>query len=88
MGRIRKFFDRMEGVLERTESLLAEVAPAPPSSADFARHSAFRWEGGTGGGRLVAIAEPVLFDLDDLVGGDDALGALERHTRQLSLIHI
>jgi len=82
MGRIRRLLDRVERVLERTESLLGAVAPPPPSSADFARYAAFRWEGGATGGRLVAIADPVLFDLDDLLGVDDAVGALERNTRQ------
>ena len=82
MGRIRRLLDRVERVLERTESLLGAVAPPPPSSADFARYAAFRWERGATGGRLVAIADPVLFDLDDLLGVDDAVGALERNTRQ------
>ena len=82
MGRMRRLLDRLEHILERIEVLLGELAPREPGATDYALHQAFRWEKRVAGGRLVAIPEPVLFDLDDLLGVDEPLEALERNTRQ------
>ena len=65
------------------EQVLSDLAPARPAASDFVRHPAFRWQEGPGRGRLVPIPEPAAFDLDDLIGVDDSVAALERNTRQL-----
>jgi uncharacterized protein len=82
MGRIKRLFERLERVLALVETLLDERLPRRLGAHDFARHRAFRWERGVPGGRLIAIPDPLLFDLDDLIGVDAALAALERNTRQ------
>ena len=82
MGRIKRLFESLERVLALSETLLDERAPRPPGAGDFARHRAFRWERAVPGGRLVAIPDPLLFGLDDLIGVDESLAALERNTRQ------
>jgi len=75
--------DRLRRVLDLAERALRDLAPDPPSAADLARHLAFRWEVERGRGRLVAISEPALFDLDDLIGVGQAVATLDRNTRQL-----
>lgn len=78
-----KLFDRMEHILERVDRLLA--SPGTEECLDtslFENHIAFRWEKRREGGRLAPVAHPHLFDLDDLVGVDDAKEELTRNTAQ------
>jgi len=82
MGRIKRLLERFERVLVLGERVLGEVAPPDLGASDFARRLAFRWERRAGGGHLLAIEAPVLFDLDDLLGVDESLTVLERNTRQ------
>ena len=75
---------RIARVLALAEAwLAARVAQQPPAEA-FARHLAFRWESASDGrvGRLVAIVDPALHDLDDLLGVERALAKLVRNTEQ------
>ena len=75
---------RIARVLALAEAWLApRVAQSQPAEA-FARHLAFRWEGARAGraGRLVAILDPALHDLDDLLGVERALAKLVRNTEQ------
>jgi len=85
MGR-RKRQRRLERVLALTERLLERMAGAPPGADAFERHLAFRFEpdrsGWGAGGRLVPVAAPTLFDLDELVGVDAPLERLVRNTEQ------
>lgn len=68
--------------MELAERALAErFEPSLPDDA-FDRHLAFRWEPRAGSGRLVPIEEPDLFDLDDLVGVDRAVGRLVANVEQ------
>jgi predicted AAA+ superfamily ATPase len=83
VGRLRRLLERLERVLELAERALAHVVPDPPSASDFARHLAFRWEVEQGRGRLVAIPDAAVFDLDDLIGVDRVVEALDRNVRQL-----
>ena len=46
------------------------------------RYRAFRWETGGGAGRLVPIERPAHFDLDDLIGVDQAVERFDRNVRQ------
>jgi len=82
MSRMNRLLDRLERVLALAERLMGEAAPDELAAADFADQLAFRWAQGPGGGHLVPIKDPVLFDLDDLLGVEDALEALERNTLQ------
>jgi hypothetical protein len=82
MGRWRTLFDRLARVLDLAERALEERVVAPPSADFFERHLAFRWDVRLGRGRLVAIEDPHLFDLGDLVGVDRALARLVRNTEQ------
>jgi hypothetical protein len=76
--------ERLARVLALAERWLAARVGAPPAPEEFARHLAFRWEPAQGGrgGRLVAIADPALHDLDDLLGIERALAKLVRNTEQ------
>jgi hypothetical protein len=65
------------------EQLLGELAPGKTDPSLFERHLAFRWDSSRAPGHLAPIEEPAPFDLDDLIGVDDSLAALERNTQQL-----
>jgi uncharacterized protein len=82
MGRWRAILDRIERVLELGERALRERLGAPPDPRVFERTLAFRWDVRDGRGRLVAIAEPQLFDLDDLVGVERAVSRLVANAEQ------
>jgi predicted AAA+ superfamily ATPase len=73
---------RAARVLELAERVLEELAGSAPGEAALERHLAFRWDAARGAGRLLPIAEPVAFDLDDLVGVDTALARLLENTEQ------
>jgi len=85
MGRRKRErrLDRVLGLAERALEALVGVRPDPGA---FERHLAFRFEpsrmGWSSGGRLAAVIEPSLFDLDDLVGVDGAVERLVRNTEQ------
>lgn len=83
-----RVFDRMERILERVDRLLA--APGAEECIDtslFERYHAFRWEKRRVGGNLAPVAHPHLFDLDDLVGVDEAKQELVRNTAQFVAGH-
>jgi predicted AAA+ superfamily ATPase len=82
MGRFGAIGERLERVLELGERALGEWVGAPADADRFARHLAFRWQVWRGRGRLVAIEDPHLFDLGDLVGVDRAIGRLVANTEQ------
>jgi len=82
MGRIKRLLESLERVLALSESVLGEMAPRVLGPGEYASHRAFRWQRGVSGGHLVAIPDPVAFDLDDLIGVERSLEALERNTRQ------
>ncbi|HKJ24248.1 MAG TPA: ATP-binding protein [Myxococcota bacterium] len=74
-------------VLALAERALERVVGGAPEPEAFERHLAFRFEparsgAGGGGGRLVPVAAPSLFDLDDLVGVASPLERLVRNTEQ------
>jgi predicted AAA+ superfamily ATPase len=82
MSRRTGMLSRWRRILEHAERILEEVSGAPPEPAAFERHLAFRWEAGRGPGRLLPIATPQLFELDDLVGVERALAALVSNTER------
>ena len=82
MGRIRRLLGSLERVLSLGENVLEAMAPRMPGPGEYAAHRAFRWQRGVSGGHLVAIPDPVAFDLDDLIGVERSLESLERNTRQ------
>jgi predicted AAA+ superfamily ATPase len=82
MGRPGRFFASLQRVLELGEQVLEQIAGSRVDAAVFDRHLAFRWDVSRGPGRLVAIEEPHLFDLDDLVGVESAVERLVANTEQ------
>lgn len=83
VGRARRLLDRLERVLGQAELVLGAIVSKPPDAEALARGWAFRWQSTIGGGRLVPIEEPALFDLEMLIGVEPSVAALDRNTRQL-----
>jgi predicted AAA+ superfamily ATPase len=74
---------RLENLLTRVEGLVERFAPESVNDPElFRRHQAFRWQRNGSGGQLVAVANPHLVDLEDLVGIDQIIGELVRNTAQ------
>jgi hypothetical protein len=82
MLRLSALAARFERILALAERALEERAGAPPDPALFERHLAFRWDARRGAGRLVPVEAPALFDLDDLVGVERAVGRLLANVEQ------
>jgi len=80
--RRRRLLARVERLLELGVELLERLVGQPPSHGFFRDHLAFRWDGASGPGRLVAIREPARFALSDLLGVERSVAALDRNTRQ------
>lgn len=83
MGLIRDLLSRLHRVLGLAERMLDDYVGPETSPSFFDRHLAFRWVSGSGAGHLVPIEQPACFDLDDLIGVESAVAALDRNTRQL-----
>lgn len=79
----RGLLARLRRVLALGERVLADIAPPRPDASMFATHLAFRWRTGRARSRLEPIGDPAHFELDDLIGVDRSLAALDRNTRQL-----
>jgi predicted AAA+ superfamily ATPase len=75
--------ERLGRVLDLLERALEQHLGAPLPAHELERHRAFRWDASRGPGRLVPVATPDAFDLDDLVGVERALERLERNVEQL-----
>ena len=75
---------RFGRVLELAEAALLRIAGTPPDPQIFAHYQAFRWESSRDGtyGRLLPIAKPHTFDLDELVGVEHSVARLLRNTEQ------
>src|ERR1700757_1742150 len=74
--------EKLDLLLEKIERLVDRMAPDAAVPPDFERYLAFRWERAGGGGRLVPVAHPHLFDLNELVGIDDIREEVVRNTTQ------
>ena len=79
------FLQRLGRVLELGEQVLRDASGVGPAADSFEHHVAFRWEAGTGPGRLVAVESPATFDLDDLIGVDAAVARLTANVEQFVL---
>ncbi|MCH7707305.1 MAG: ATP-binding protein [Myxococcales bacterium] len=73
---------RLRRILELGERVLEDAVGTPPSAVAFRDHLAFRWDATRRPGRLRVIDDPHLFDLEDLVGVDDAVARLVKNTAQ------
>lgn len=73
---------RLRRILELGERLLEDAVGTPPSAIAFRDRLAFRWDATRRPGRLRVIDDPHLFDLEDLVGVDDAVARLVENTAQ------
>ncbi len=82
MGRLSRFVASLQRVLELGEKVLDDLAGTPLTGDAFDRQLAFRWDVSRGPGRLVAIEDPHLFDLDDLVGVESAVARLVANIEQ------
>lgn len=75
--------NRLEPMVEQLERLLDRwIGPQPPPDL-LDRFLAFHWRDGRGVGRLEPVESVADFDLDDLIGVERAVEALDRNTRQL-----
>lgn len=74
---------KVESILCRIERMLESASPLTSfDDSVFENHIAFRWERHREGGTLVPVTHPHLFELDDLVGVDEAKGEVVRNTAQ------
>ena len=69
---------RFDALLDRVETLLPPVPPAP----EWDRFVAFRWRKRGGRGYLVEVAHPHDIGLEHLVGVEAQKKVIERNTRQ------
>ena len=74
--------DKIDRMLEKLDAVLDRVVPEVPLPPDFNRYLAFRWERIMEQGRLLPVAHPHIFDLNDLVGIDDVMEEVVRNTAQ------
>lgn len=75
--------ERLEPILEGVDRLLGQWVGRSPRPEIFERHQAFRWRSSRGFGRLEPIDVVSRFDLEDLIGLDRSVEALDRNIRQL-----
>jgi len=87
MGRLRALTLSLQRVLELAERALGEFVGDPLPHEAFERFRAFRWDATRGPGRLIAIDEPDVYDLDDLVGIDRVIAKLIANTEQFIAGH-
>lgn len=76
--KVNRLIDRLEGLLERVETLAPGNRPKPDWSGAYA----FRWRKQRGGGYIQTVEHPHHIRLDDLQGIDRQRGELERNTQQ------
>jgi predicted AAA+ superfamily ATPase len=87
MGRLGALTLSLQRVLELAERALGEFVSEPLPPDAFERFRAFRWDTARGSGRLIAIDEPDVYDLDDLVGIDRVIAKLIANTEQFVAGH-
>jgi predicted AAA+ superfamily ATPase len=85
VSRLRETLARLPRLLALAERALAELVGDPVDARELERRRAFRWTLRSGRGRLVAIADPQAFELDDLVGVGAPVARLVRNTEQFLL---
>lgn len=73
-----RIIDRLEGLLDRVETL----APASRPEPDWSGTYAFRWRKQRGGGYIQSVENPHHIRLDDLQGIERQRNELERNTLQ------
>jgi len=73
---------RLSRIIHLADRVLSEFAGEAPNPEVFARCRAFRWESGRGPGRILAIEEPIEFDLEDLIGVDRSVALLVDNIEQ------
>jgi predicted AAA+ superfamily ATPase len=78
-----RLMTRLDPILEGVDRLLHQWVAKSPNAEIFETCLAFRWHTGRGVDRLECIDAVAGFDLEDLIGVDRAVEALDRNTRQL-----
>lgn len=77
--------ERLAGLIERAEAVLARLEaalPAPPSAPGWDDAIAFRWRRRDGRGWLEPVAHPHCIGLDALIGIERQKAELDRNVRQ------
>ncbi|MFP6661625.1 MAG: ATP-binding protein [Myxococcota bacterium] len=82
-----RILERVERLLPMFEDLLRGLVGAAPEPGFFDRALAFRWDRQRGPGRFEAIENPAPFELDDLLGVDEAIASLVANTEQFLAGH-
>jgi predicted AAA+ superfamily ATPase len=82
---MRDHLHRLGRLLALAERALEDLAGEPVDPRIFERQRAFRFVVRRGRGRLGPIAEPLPFELDDLIGVQRAVERLVRNTEQFVL---
>jgi predicted AAA+ superfamily ATPase len=82
---MRDHLHRLGRLLALAERALEDLAGEPVDPRIFERQRAFRFVVRRGRGRLEPIAEPLPFELDDLIGVQRAVERLVRNTEQFVL---
>ncbi|MFP6563219.1 MAG: ATP-binding protein [Myxococcota bacterium] len=82
-----RILERVERLLPMFEDLLRGLVGAAPEPGFFDRALAFRWDRQRGPGRFEAIENPAPFELDDLLGVDEAIAPLVANTEQFLAGH-
>lgn len=82
-----RILERVERLLPMFEDLLRGLVGAAPEPGFFDRALAFRWDRQRGPGRFEAIENPAPFELDDLLGVDEAIARLVANTEQFLAGH-
>ena len=82
---LRELRTRLGRILALAERALEDLAGEPVDPRVFERQRAFRFVVRRGRGRLEAIADPLAFELDDLIGVQRPVERLVRNTEQFLL---
>jgi uncharacterized protein len=82
---LREQLSRLGRLLALAERALEDLAGEPVDPRVFERQRAFRFVVRRGRGRLEPIADPLAFELDDLLGVQRAVERLVRNTEQFLL---
>ena len=79
---LRRLLERVDRLAALAEPVLERLGGSRPVPGLFEHFIAFRWEASSGAGRLVPIAEPRTFDLDELMGVERSVERLLQNTEQ------
>lgn len=77
-----RIIERIERLFPMLEDLLRGLTGAAPEAEYFDSAPAFRWDVSRGPGRVVAISQPARFEIENLLGVEDAVSRLIENVEQ------